>query len=49
LEEEVLGDGAQTVFLNAANWPSGPNVLRNGHKVGVGGFGVQPVVVDLLD
>ncbi|KAJ7512427.1 Metallo-dependent phosphatase-like protein [Mycena galericulata] len=48
-EEQVIGDGAQTVFVNAANWPSGSNAERYGEKVVVGGFGVQPVVVDLLE
>ncbi|KAJ6491262.1 Metallo-dependent phosphatase-like protein, partial [Mycena vitilis] len=42
--EEVIPEGEQTVFVNAANWPAGPN-----ESVGIGGLGVQPVIVDLLD
>ncbi|KAF8217710.1 Metallo-dependent phosphatase-like protein [Mycena galopus ATCC 62051] len=42
-------EGEQTVFVNASNWPAGPNATRQGEPVGMGGPGVQPVVVDLLD
>ncbi|KAJ7888663.1 hypothetical protein B0H14DRAFT_3855984 [Mycena olivaceomarginata] len=45
IEEE----GEQTVFVNAANHPSGPNVPREYGQVDAGGVGFQPVVVDLLD
>ncbi|KAJ7698566.1 Metallo-dependent phosphatase-like protein [Mycena rosella] len=46
---ETLSAGEQTVFVNAANWPSGPNKSRNDQKVAAGGPGVQPVIVDLLE
>ncbi|KAJ7689452.1 Metallo-dependent phosphatase-like protein [Mycena rosella] len=45
----VLPAGPQTVFVNAANSPAGPNSSRNGEKVAVGGPGVGPIVVDLLE
>ncbi|KAF7338730.1 Metallophos domain-containing protein [Mycena sanguinolenta] len=48
-EEETVPAGEQTVFVNASNWPAGPNATRSGEPVTVGGPGVQPVVVDLLD
>ncbi|KAJ7201578.1 Metallo-dependent phosphatase-like protein [Mycena pura] len=49
-DELVVGDGEQTVFVNAANFPAGPNAVSGGEPVhSVGGPGVQPVVVDLLD
>ncbi|KAJ6480659.1 Metallo-dependent phosphatase-like protein [Mycena vulgaris] len=44
-----LPPGAQTVFVNAANSPSGPNIWRNGKRVRVGGPGVAPIIVDLLE
>ncbi|KAJ7108643.1 Metallo-dependent phosphatase-like protein [Mycena epipterygia] len=44
-----LPAGDHTVFVNAANWPAGPNSWRNGEKVRVGGPPVAPVVVDLLE
>jgi len=47
MEAESKGDS--TVFVNAANWPSGPNVRRVNGKLQFGGPGAQPVVVDLLD
>ncbi|KAJ6616515.1 Metallo-dependent phosphatase-like protein [Mycena sp. CBHHK59/15] len=40
---DTIPAGAQTAFVNAANWPTGSNADR------VGGQGVQPVVVDLLE
>ncbi|KAJ7100113.1 Metallo-dependent phosphatase-like protein [Mycena belliarum] len=46
---EEVPPGPQTVFVNAANWPSGPNTWRNGERVPVGGAGVTPIVVDLLE
>jgi len=36
-----------TVFVNAANWPAGGRVRRDGKKVEFGGGEFQPVVVDL--
>jgi hypothetical protein len=54
--EIVLNDNIQdptldhTVFVNAANWPSGKRVRRDSRgKVRFGGIGFQPVVVDLKD
>ncbi|KAF7348578.1 Metallophos domain-containing protein [Mycena venus] len=47
--EETVPEGEQTVFVNASNWPSGPNATRNGEPVAMGGPGVQPVIVDLLE
>jgi hypothetical protein len=38
----------RTVFVNAANWPAGPRAWRAG-RIGFGGKGFQPVVVDLKD
>ncbi|KAJ7322972.1 Metallo-dependent phosphatase-like protein [Mycena albidolilacea] len=49
IDEETVSGGEQTVFVNAANSPSGPNATRNGKPVNAGGPGVQPVVVDLLE
>ncbi|KAJ7888634.1 Metallo-dependent phosphatase-like protein [Mycena olivaceomarginata] len=45
----VEEEGEQTVFVNAANYPSGPNVPREYGRVDAGGVGFQPIVVDLLD
>ncbi|KAJ7098251.1 Metallo-dependent phosphatase-like protein [Mycena epipterygia] len=47
--EEAVAGGEQTVFVNASNWAAGPNEFRNNEPVGVGGLGVQPVIVDLLE
>ncbi|KAJ7717633.1 Metallo-dependent phosphatase-like protein [Mycena maculata] len=44
-----LPAGQQTVFVNASNWPSGPNTWRNWEKVEVGGPAVAPIAVDLLE
>ncbi|KAJ6572105.1 Metallo-dependent phosphatase-like protein [Mycena capillaripes] len=49
ISEEVIPEGAQTVFVNASNSPAGPNEWRNGEAVAMGGPGVQPVVVDLRE
>ena len=39
-----------TVFVNAANWPSGRRVRRDSWgKVKFAGTGFQPVVVDLKE
>jgi hypothetical protein len=38
----------RTVFVNAANWPTG-HIYRGPGKLQFGGPGCQPVVVDLLD
>ena len=40
---------AHTVFVNAANWPSGERIRREMGIVKFGGPGFQPVVVDLKD
>ncbi|PFH46953.1 hypothetical protein AMATHDRAFT_68646 [Amanita thiersii Skay4041] len=42
-------ESPKTVFVNAANMPSGPNAIRNDRMVTFGGPGYQPVVVDLKD
>ena len=53
--ENVLNDNIQdpnldhTVFVNAANWPSGKRLQRNTGMVTFGGPGFQPVIVDLKD
>ena len=39
----------RTVFVNAANYPSGRMGWRATHRVPFGGPGVQAVVVDLKD
>lgn len=40
----------RTVFVNAANWPSGPRAHSRGDgKVPFGGPGFQPIVVDLKE
>ncbi|KAK7059726.1 Metallophos domain-containing protein [Favolaschia claudopus] len=49
LVEETVPDGEHTIFVNASNWPSGHNEMRDGQPVTVGGAGVQPVIVDLLE
>ncbi|KAJ7154661.1 Metallo-dependent phosphatase-like protein [Mycena filopes] len=49
MEKNLVPTGPQTIFVNAANTPSGPTEFRNGEPVGVGGPGVQPIVVDLLE
>ncbi|KAK7046907.1 Ser thr protein phosphatase [Favolaschia claudopus] len=42
--------GPETIFVNAANYPSGPNAGRKpGRRVKMGGGGFQPMVVDLLE
>ena len=55
-EEIVLNDNIQdpnldhTVFVNAANWPSGKRVRRDSWgRTGFGKAGFQPVVVDLKE
>ena len=55
-EDTILNDNIHdpnldhTVFANAANWPSGRRVERyTGGRVGFGGPGFQPVVVDLKE
>ncbi|KAJ7018556.1 Metallo-dependent phosphatase-like protein [Mycena alexandri] len=47
--DEVVSEGEQTIFVNAANTPAGQNEFRNGEPVDAGGPGVQPVVVDLRE
>jgi hypothetical protein len=39
----------RTVFINAANYPTGKIAWRGTHKVPFAGPGFQPVVVDLKD
>lgn len=39
----------QTVFVNAANYPSGKKSWRGLHRVPFAGPGFQPVIVDLKD
>ncbi|KAF8146418.1 Metallo-dependent phosphatase-like protein [Mycena galopus ATCC 62051] len=46
----VVEEGEQTVFVNASNYPSGPNASRDSTgQLDGGGVGFQPVVVDLLE
>lgn len=42
-------DEEETIFVNAANWPSGPNARRTGMRLKMGGETFQPIIVDLLD
>ena len=48
-KEEVPNDSwpPRSTFVNAAAWPMGPAAYYEGTKVGFGGYGFQPVVVDL--
>ncbi|KAJ7484379.1 Metallo-dependent phosphatase-like protein [Mycena latifolia] len=46
---DITEEAEETVFVNAANWPSGPNARRTGTRVKMGGQGFQPVVVDMLE
>ncbi|KAG6907199.1 hypothetical protein DXG01_009979 [Tephrocybe rancida] len=39
----------ETVFVNAATYPTGKRAWRRGHRIPFGGPGFQPVVVDLQD
>jgi hypothetical protein len=39
----------RTVFINAANYPTGKKARRGSHRVPFAGPGIQPVVVDLKD
>ncbi|KAF8153389.1 Metallo-dependent phosphatase-like protein [Crassisporium funariophilum] len=39
----------RTVFVNAANWPSGSQIFRDGVKSDFGGPGFQAIVVDLKE
>ncbi|KAA1466626.1 Metallo-dependent phosphatase [Dentipellis sp. KUC8613] len=49
-DENSEGDPECTVFVNAANWPAGRRRRgRDGLAVPFGGYGFQPVIVDLLD
>ncbi|CAK5272801.1 unnamed protein product [Mycena citricolor] len=47
--ESIAAEGPQTIFVNAANWPEGPKKARVGKNYQVGGQGVRPVIVDLLE
>jgi hypothetical protein len=55
LQPELNNDGIDaenrpTVFVNAANWPSGKRKRdENGIRVPFGGSNFQPIIVDLLD
>jgi hypothetical protein len=46
---EDVGPVERTVFVNAANYPSGKMAWRGTHRVPFAGPGFQPVVVDLKD
>ena len=49
-EETAPGrEDQETLFVNAANWPSGPNARRTGMRPKMGENGFQPIVVDLLE
>ncbi|KAJ6515426.1 Metallo-dependent phosphatase-like protein [Mycena sanguinolenta] len=48
-QELSVEAGEQTIFINASNYPSGPNALSTSGLVGMAGVGFQPVIVDLLD
>ncbi|KAJ6510920.1 Metallo-dependent phosphatase-like protein [Mycena sanguinolenta] len=50
-QELVVGEGEQTVFVNASNFPSGTIAAMAGGPLGMAGVGLtfQPVVIDLLD
>ncbi|KAJ7154659.1 Metallo-dependent phosphatase-like protein [Mycena filopes] len=39
----------ETIFVNAANMPMGPNARRTGLRLKMGAQPFQPIVVDLLD
>jgi len=39
----------RTVFVNAANYPTGKLAWRGTHRTPFAGPGIQPVVVDLRD
>ncbi|KAJ7512429.1 Metallo-dependent phosphatase-like protein, partial [Mycena galericulata] len=44
----VADDGnTETIFVNAANLPSGPNARRTGTRGKMGGEAFQPIIVDL--
>ncbi|KAJ6532766.1 Metallo-dependent phosphatase-like protein [Mycena vulgaris] len=45
----VAEEAEETVFVNAANWPSGPNARRTGLRVKMGEQSFQPIVVDMLE
>ncbi|KAJ7753746.1 Metallo-dependent phosphatase-like protein [Mycena metata] len=47
---ETAGEGAkETIFVNAANMPMGPNARRTGMRLKMGDPPFQPIVVDLLE
>ncbi|KAJ7016569.1 Metallo-dependent phosphatase-like protein [Mycena alexandri] len=46
----TAGEGAkETIFVNAANMPMGPNARRMGVRLKMGDQPFQPIVVDLLE
>ncbi|KAJ6572108.1 Metallo-dependent phosphatase-like protein [Mycena capillaripes] len=47
--QEKFEGAEETIFVNAANYPSGPNAFRPGGRVKAGGTGFQPIIVDLLE
>ncbi|KAJ6491265.1 Metallo-dependent phosphatase-like protein [Mycena vitilis] len=49
-QETPDGDeGEQTIFVNAANYPSGPTVRLQNPMRKLGGPGFQPIIVDMLE
>ncbi|KAJ7248843.1 Metallo-dependent phosphatase [Mycena haematopus] len=48
-QELSVEEGEQTIFINASNYPSGPNAVGASGPIDMAGVGFQPVVVDLLD
>jgi len=49
-DDDASAENRPTVFVNAANWPSGKRARdEDGSRILFGGSNFQPVIVDLLD